>query len=313
MSDSNSRARNSWYVNSRRQGDLRFDIILIVIMAFLTLLFFYPMYLVVISAFSSPSAVYNGSVLLLPQGSNMEGFQRVLATKELWMGYLNSGIYTVVGTVINLFCTLTGAFVLSRPKFAMRKPITLMIVFTMFFGGGMIPGYLLIKDLKMLNTIWSLVLPGAVSTWNLMVTRTFFLSSLPDELYESVEIDGGNNLQFFLHVALPLSTTIIVVMALFYGVGHWNSYWGALLYITDKSKYPLQLVLRNILLNAEYAIQAAKEGMTDYDSNQIRRLYEMAESMKYIIVLATVLPIVIAFPFVEKYFVKGVMVGSLKG
>ena len=313
MSDKTVNHKVSWYQNSRRQGDLRFDIILIAVMVFLTLLFFYPMYLVLISAFSSPSEVYNGSVLLLPSGSNADGFQRVFQTKELWTGYLNSGIYTVVGTLINLFCTMTGAFVLSRPNFALRKPITWMIIFTMFFGGGMIPGYLLVKDLGLLNTIWALVLPGAVSTWNLMVTRTFFASSLPEELHESVEIDGGNNLQFFLWVALPLSKTIIVVMALFYGVGHWNSYWGALLYITDKTMYPLQLVLRNLLLNAEYAISAAKEGMTDYDSAAIRKLYEMAESMKYIIVLATVAPIVIIFPFVEKYFVKGVMVGSLKG
>lgn len=309
----NNKKRNTWYMTSKRQGDFRFDVILIAVMILLTLLFFYPMYLVTISAFSSPREIYNGSVLLIPKGSNADGFRKVWETRELWSGYLFSGIYTVVGTLINLFCTLTGAFVLSRQKFLLRKPITFMIIVTMFFGGGMIPGYLLVKDLHLLNTVWAVTLPGAISTWNLMVTRTFFTSSIPEELYESAEIDGCNNLQYFVRVVLPLSTTIIVIMGLFYGVGHWNSYFSAMLYITDKSKYPLQLVLRNLLLNAEYAIQAAKNGEMDYDSDQIRRMYELAESMKYIIVLATVAPIVVLFPFVEKYFVKGVMVGSLKG
>ena len=307
--------RDSWYINSKRQGDLKFDIVLIIVMAFLTLLFFYPMYLVFISSFSSPNEVYAGRVLLLPRGTNTSGFEQVMKTGELWSGYANSGLYTVVGTAINLFFTLTGAFVLSRPHFGLKRPITIMIIITMFFGGGMIPTYLLVKDLKMLNTIWALVIPGALSTWNLMVTRTFLQTSLPEELHESAEIDGCNNLQYFVRIVLPLSTTIIVVMGMFYAVGHWNSYFSAMLYITKKHMYPLQLVLRNLLLNAEYALQAAKAGtmFDSYDMEKMQEMYHLAESMKYIIVLATVLPIMVVFPFVEKYFVKGVMVGSLKG
>ena len=310
-----SKKKEAWYINSYRQGDLKFDIVLIIIMAILALIFFYPMYLVFISSFSSPNEVYTGNVLLLPKGSNYKGFQQVLETKELWSGYVNSAIYTVVGTIINLFCTMTGAFVLSRPNFALRKPITLMIVVTMFFGGGMIPTYLLVKDLKMLNTIWALVLPGAVSTWNLMVTRTFLQSSIPEELHESAAIDGCNNIQYFLRIILPLSSTIIAVIGMFYAVGHWNAYFNAMLYITKKEMYPLQLVLRNLLLNAEYALSAAKAGevFDDYNMEKMMEMYQLAESMKYIIVLATVLPIIVVFPFVEKYFVKGVMVGSLKG
>lgn len=303
-----------WYVNSKRQGDLRFDIILIIIMAFLTLLFFYPMYLVIISSFSSPEAVYRGEVLVWFSGWNTTGFKHVLETEELWRGYANSGYYTVLGTAINLFFTMTGAFVLSRPHFGLKKLFTIMILITMFIGGGMIPTYLLVKNLGMLNTVWSLVLPGALSTWNLMVTRTFLQTSLPEELHESAEIDGCNNLQYFTRIVLPLSTTIIVVMGMFYAVGHWNSYFSAMLYITKKEMYPLQLVLRNLLLNAEYAMQTAKEGfIDDYAMEKMQEMYYIAESMKYIIVLATTAPILIIFPFVEKYFVKGVMVGSLKG
>ncbi len=304
----------SWFENSKRQGDLKFDIVLILVIAFLTLLFFYPMYLVIISAISDPNAVYNGQVTLLPRGWNVTGFKQVLQTSELWTGYLNSGIYTVVGTAINLFFTMTGAFVLSRPHFGLKKPITIMIVITMFFGGGMIPTYLLVKDLGMLNTIWALVMPGAISTWNLMVTRTFLQTSIPEEIHEAGEIDGCNNMQFFVRVVLPLSSTIMVVIGMFYAVGHWNSYFSAMLYITKPEMYPLQLVLRNLLLNAEYALRAAQEGFVDdYNMQKMKEMYHLAESMKYIIVLATVLPIMVIFPFVEKYFVKGVMVGSLKG
>ena len=315
MSKKNKEKQISWFVNSKRQGDLKFDIVLIIAMVVLTLLFFYPMYLVFISAISEPNAVYNGQVTLLPKGWNITGFEQVMKTGELWSGYLNSGIYTVVGTAVNLFFTMTGAFVLSRPHFGLKKPITIMIVITMFFGGGMIPTYLLVRNLKLLNTIWSLVLPGALSTWNLMVTRTFIQTSIPEEIHEAGEIDGCNNLQFFWHIVLPLSTTIMVVMGMFYAVGHWNSYFSAMLYITKPEMYPLQLVLRNLLLNAEYALSAAKEGgfVDSYNMEKMQEMYHLAESMKYIIVLATVLPIMVVFPFVEKYFVKGVMVGSLKG
>ena len=315
MSKKNKTKQAPWYAISRQQGDLKFDIILIIAMAILTLLFFYPMYLVIISAVSEPNAVYSGKVTLLPQGWNATGFEQVMKTNELWSGYLNSGIYTVVGTAINLFFTMTGAFVLSRPNFGLKKPITLMIVVTMFFGGGMIPTYLLVRNMKLLNTIWSLVLPGAISTWNLMVTRTFLQTSIPEEIHEAGEIDGCNNMQFFVRIVLPLSSTIMVVIGMFYAVGHWNSYFSAMLYITKEEMYPLQLVLRNLLLNAEYALSAAKAGgaVDSYDMEKMMEMYHLAESMKYIIVLATVLPIMIVFPFVEKYFVKGVMVGSLKG
>ncbi len=304
--------KNSWIIDSKRKGDFTFDLINLIAMIILTALVFYPMYLVFISAFSSPDLVYNGKVTFLPAGNNLEGLKLVLETESLWSGYKNTIIYTLVGTAINLVMTITGAFVLSRKDFMLKKPILLMVVFTMFFGGGMIPSFLLVKDLKLLNTIWSLVLPGAVSTWNLMIAKTFMASSVPDELQDAALIDGCNNTRFFISIVIPISSTIIAVLGLFYGVGHWNSYWNAMLYIKDIDRYPLQLVLRNLLLQAQTAMQEAQDGNPN-TMVSMAELYYRSESMKYIVVLAAVLPITIIFPFVEKYFVKGVMIGSIKG
>ena len=303
----------SWARKSKIQGDFRFDVVNIIVLGLITLLFFYPMYLCLISAVSSPEEVYAGRVLLLPKGFNSEGFQRVIENDSLWRGYLNTIFYTVLGTCINLALTMTGAFVLSRRTFALRTPLNWMVLFTMFFGGGMIPTYLLVKDLKLLNTVWSLVLPGAISTWNLIITRTFLATSIPNELQEAAYIDGCNNIRFFLRIVLPNATTIIAVIGLFYAVDHWLSYWNAMLYITDETKYPLQLVLRDILLKAEVALQSAQSGENMESATAVVDLLRISESVKYIVVIAGTLPLLIVFPFVEKYFVKGVMIGSVKG
>lgn len=303
----------SWARKSKIQGDFRFDVVNIIVLGLITLLFFYPMYLCLISAVSSPEEVYAGRVLLLPKGFNSEGFQRVIENDSLWRGYLNTIFYTVLGTCINLTLTMTGAFVLSRRTFALRTPLNWMVLFTMFFGGGMIPTYLLVKDLKLLNTVWSLVLPGAISTWNLIITRTFLATSIPNELQEAAYIDGCNNIRFFLRIVLPNATTIIAVIGLFYAVDHWLSYWNAMLYITDETRYPLQLVLRDILLKAEVALQSAQSGENMESAMAVVELLRISESVKYIVVIAGTLPLLIVFPFVEKYFVKGVMIGSVKG
>ena len=303
----------SWARKSKIQGDFRFDVVNIIVLGLITLLFFYPMYLCLISAVSSPEEVYAGRVLLLPKGFNSEGFQRVIENDSLWRGYLNTIFYTVLGTCINLALTMTGAFVLSRRTFALRTPLNWMVLFTMFFGGGMIPTYLLVKDLKLLNTVWSLVLPGAISTWNLIITRTFLATSIPNELQEAAYIDGCNNIRFFLRIVLPNATTIIAVIGLFYAVDHWLSYWNAMLYITDETKYPLQLVLRDILLKAEVALESARSGEDSESAMAVVELLRISESVKYIVVIAGTLPLLIVFPFVEKYFVKGVMIGSVKG
>lgn len=304
---------DSWARKSKIQGDFRFDVVNIIVLGLITLLFFYPMYLCLISAVSSPEEVYAGRVLLLPKGFNSEGFQRVIENDSLWRGYLNTIFYTVLGTCINLALTMTGAFVLSRRTFALRTPLNWMVLFTMFFGGGMIPTYLLVKDLKLLNTVWSLVLPGAISTWNLIITRTFLATSIPNELQEAAYIDGCNNIRFFLRIVLPNATTIIAVIGLFYAVDHWLSYWNAMLYITDETRYPLQLVLRDILLKAEVALESARSGEDSESAMAVVELLRISESVKYIVVIAGTLPLLIVFPFVEKYFVKGVMIGSVKG
>lgn len=304
---------DSWARKSKIQGDFRFDVVNIIVLGLITLLFFYPMYLCLISAVSSPEEVYAGRVLLFPKGFNSEGFQRVIENDSLWRGYLNTIFYTVLGTCINLALTMTGAFVLSRRTFALRTPLNWMVLFTMFFGGGMIPTYLLVKDLKLLNTVWSLVLPGAISTWNLIITRTFLATSIPNELQEAAYIDGCNNIRFFLRIVLPNATTIIAVIGLFYAVDHWLSYWNAMLYITDETRYPLQLVLRDILLKAEVALQSAQSGENMESATAVVDLLRISESVKYIVVIAGTLPLLIVFPFVEKYFVKGVMIGSVKG
>ena len=303
----------SWARKSKIQGDFRFDVVNMIVLGLITLLFFYPMYLCLISAVSSPEEVYAGRVLLFPKGFNSEGFQRVIENDSLWRGYLNTIFYTVLGTCINLALTMTGAFVLSRRTFALRTPLNWMVLFTMFFGGGMIPTYLLVKDLKLLNTVWSLVLPGAISTWNLIITRTFLATSIPNELQEAAYIDGCNNIRFFLRIVLPNATTVIAVIGLFYAVDHWLSYWNAMLYITDETRYPLQLVLRDILLKAEVALQSAQSGENMESATAVVDLLRISESVKYIVVIAGTLPLLIVFPFVEKYFVKGVMIGSVKG
>ena len=310
---SNAREKISWKEKSKVQGDFRFDVVNMIALTILMLIFFYPMYLCLISAISSPEEVFAGRVLLIPKGFNAEGFQRVLQNDSLWRGYLNSICYTILGTAINLALTMTGAFVLSRKTFALRGVLNWMVLITMFFGGGMIPTYLLVKNLGMLNTVWALVLPGAISTWNLIITRTFIASSSPDELQEAAQIDGCNNARFFVSIVLPNSSTIIAVIGLFYAVDHWLSYWNAMLYITKSEMYPLQLVLRDILLKAEVALQNAQSGADLDGGASIVELLRISESVKYIVVIAGTLPLLIVFPFVEKYFVKGVMIGSVKG
>ena len=310
---SNVREKISWKEKSKVQGDFRFDVINMIALTILMLIFFYPMYLCLISAISSPEEVFAGRVLLIPKGFNAEGFQRVLQNDSLWRGYLNSICYTILGTAINLALTMTGAFVLSRKTFALRGVLNWMVLITMFFGGGMIPTYLLVKNLGMLNTVWALVLPGAISTWNLIITRTFISSSIPDELQEAAQIDGCNNARFFVSIVLPNSSTIIAVIGLFYAVDHWLSYWNAMLYITKSEMYPLQQVLRDILLKAEVALQNAQSGADMDGGASIVELLRISESVKYIVVIAGTLPLLIVFPFVEKYFVKGVMIGSVKG
>jgi len=292
-------------------GDDVFDFFNIVLLTIFAIIVFYPMYFVVIASISSPSAVASGQVVLLPKGNNFLGFQRVLRDERLKTGYLNSTIYTVVGVIVNLVMTLPAAYVLSRDDFKLKKPLTIFIIFTMFFGGGMIPNFIVVKQLGLLDKIWALVLPGAISTSKLILARTFFQTTIPDELFDSALIDGCGNFKFFINIVIPISGAIIGILALQYGIEHWNAYGSALLYIYNPKKYPLQLILRDILLRSQ--ITAKQMESEESDALLSVLMQQISESIKYVIVIAACLPIVVVLPLIKKYFAKGIMIGSIKG
>lgn len=222
-----------------------------------------------------------------------------------------SVVITVVGVLVNLATTLPTAYALSRDKFSGKKVITVFFMITMFFGGGMIPTYLVVKKMHLLNTIWALILPGSMSVYNMIVARTFFKSNIGDELYDAAAIDGCTQGKFFFKIALPLSSAIIAILVLYYGVGHWNSYFSALLYISDKDKYPLQLVLRNILIINETQLQQSASSVEARMA--LLEKQKLVEVMKYSLIIISSIPVMVLYPFIQKHFVKGVMIGSVKG
>ena len=278
-----------------------------ILLAFVFAVTAYPLYLVVISSFSDPTLVHQGKVLLLPQGFTVLGYERTFAHKDLLRGYWNTIQYTLVGVAVNLAFTLPAAYALSVKKLFARRPILFLVTFSMYFSCGIIPNYLLIKSLGLLNSFWVMILPGAVSAYNLIVARSFIESNVPDELYEAAQLDGCGRIRFFAKIVLPLSTTLIAILALFYGVGHWNSYMSALLYIQDRKLFPLQVILRDILMSARFS----PEDFVDPEIQQV--LEQLAESMRYSMLIFTSLPVLAVYPFLQKYFVKGITIGSVKG
>ncbi|MDR6879566.1 carbohydrate ABC transporter permease [Bacillus sp. 3255] len=281
---------------------LVYSILLVVILIVL-----YPLYFVLIASFSNPQLVLNGDVWLWPKDLSWRGYEKLFDNKEIMQGYGNTILYTLSGTALNVALTVAAAFPLSRRNFLGRHWISGFMVFTMFFSGGLIPTYLLIKQLGLLNTYWAMVLPGAVSVWNIMLVRTFFQNGLPFELQEAAAIDGCSNLTILWRIVLPLSAPILAVMVLFYSVGHWNAYFNALIYLSDRDKYPLQLILREIL------VQGETKDMVDVSEGSLSGSVLDVESIKYAIVIIANLPVLILYPFLQKYFNKGVMVGALKG
>lgn len=278
-----------------------------------TLIMIYPLYFIIIASISDPGAVVNGRVLWFPEGFQITAYKNVLRETAIWVGYRNTIFYTLFGTLYNLALTIPAAYVLSKKDIPGRMIMMWFFFITMYFGGGMIPTYLNLKNLNLTNTPWVLIIGAGVSCWNLIVTRQYFTNSIPDELYEAAEVDGASQIRSFLQIALPLSAPIIAVMALFYGVGHWNSYYSALLYVRNSNLFPLQLVLRNILISNEMALAAiALEGDSDALTVAVQRAY-MAETMRYAIIFIASFPLLCAYPFVQKHFVKGVMIGSVKG
>ena len=295
-------------------SDKTFDIINLVLLLAITLVVLYPLYFTVIASFSDPYAVVRGEVLLFIKDFTIEPYKNVFVNDEIWIGYFNSIVNTAVSVIYNLALTIPAAFVLSRKTLKGRNIFMGFFVFTMYFGGGMIPGYLLVKNLGLMNTRWALIIPAGFSVYNMIIARTFFQSTFSEELFEAAKIDGCSVFGIFFKIVLPLSGAIIAVIALYVAVGHWNSWFGALLYITKKELYPLQYILRSILIQNQEMNVISTEGMQNAEMIQyfMRRRY-MAEGMKYSLIFISSLPMLIAYPFVQKYFVKGVMIGAIKG
>ena len=273
----------------------------------------YPLIYIVSASISNPHMVNSGEMWLLPKGITLEGYKTLLGNNSIWRGYANTIYYTVLGTSINLIVTLPCAYALSRDDFYGRRAFTNFMIVTMFLSGGLIPSYLLIRSLGMLNTVWALVIPGAVSVYNVVVTRTFFQSTIPREMEEAAIVDGCSDFRLFMQIVLPLSTPIIAVMALFYGVGHWNSFFSALIYLSDKSMYPLQMVLREILILQDMSSNTVGSNVTAEVANMLYSKQQLAAVIKYGVMIVSSLPVIIIYPFLQKYFVKGMMVGSIKG
>ncbi|MBT2765078.1 carbohydrate ABC transporter permease [Paenibacillus sp. ISL-20] len=282
-----------------------FDVILYVIAAIIIVIVLYPLIFIVSASFSDPTRVLNGEVWLLPKSVTLDAYANILQNEKIWIGYRNTIFYTIVGTVINIIMTILAAYPLSRPDLPGRNAIMVFITLTMFFSGGLIPTYLLVKDLGMVDTMWALIVPGAIATYNLIVMRTYFQSSIPWELQEAAHIDGCSNWRLLFSIILPLSKPILAVMVLFYAVGHWNSFFNALIYIRNENLHPLQLVLREILLISQSASVDGSVGLEDK--------ILLAESIKYAVIIVSSLPVLLMYPFVQRHFVKGVMIGSIKG
>lgn len=289
----------------RTFGEKVFDFCNAVFLIVMMLITLYPFLHVVFASLSESSLlIQHTGVLLAPQGFSLDAYAAVLKNPMISRGYMNTLFIVVVGTAYNLLMTSMGAYVLSRRNYFWSKPLTALIVFTMYFGGGLIPRYLLIQDLGMMNSLWALIIPEAIGTWNLFIMRTFFVG-IPDSLEESAKIDGANDFTILFYIILPLSLPVIAVMILYYGVGHWNSWFDAMIYLRKRTLYPLQLVLREIL------IINSTDSMTNDTS--INDKLSVSETIKYATIIVATLPILFAYPWLQKYFVKGVMIGALKG
>lgn len=288
-------------------GDRRFYTIVNIILIFLTIIVLYPLLYILASSFSSASAVSQGKVFLWPVEFSLEGYKRVFEYERVWIGYRNTIFYTILGTVVNVAMTLICAYPLARKGLPHKGLFSFLFTFTMMFGGGLIPTYLVVRSLGMVNTIWALIIPGAMSVYQMVIVRTFIMNTIPDELLESAKLDGCDDFRFFFQFVLPLSMAVIAVIALQYAVGHWNNYFTAMIYLNNDKLYPLQVFLREIL------IMSQMDASDFVDEETAVAIQGMADLIKYSLIVVSTVPILCAYPFLQKYFVKGVMIGSLKG
>lgn len=294
--------RNFW---TQGFSDKMFDIVNYGLLGLIALCVLYPLYFIIIASFSDPVAINNGQVAFWPVGFNTTGYQKIFENMKIWRSYSNTIFYTVVGTGINIVLTMMLAYPLSRKNFFAKTPLMMFVMFTMYFQGGLIPTYLWMNDLNLYNTPWVMVLLPAINVFNLIIAINFIKNNIPEELYEAAAIDGCSHIKFFTRIVLPLSKTIIVVLVLYYGVAHWNEFMNGMIYLRDEGLYPLQLTLRNILL------QNQASGLGDVDS--IIEQQKAAELIKYGAIIVSTLPVLVIYPFLQKHFEKGVMVGSVKG
>jgi len=296
---------------NRKIGETRGDRIFSVVnYIFLTLIFLavtYPLIYVLSASVSDARAVVGGQVFLWPVGFTLDGYMAVFRHPHIMTGYTNSIINTVVGTTINVVLTMAAAYPLSRKDFYGRNAIMMLFTITMFINGGLIPTFMLVRDLGMVNTRWSMIIPGALSVWNVILTRTFLQANIPDELLEASKIDGCSDITFLIKVVIPLSGPILAVITLFYAIGHWNQFFAALIYLSDVRLFPLQLVLRDILIQNQLPAGVIMDPVLQQQMDNIRELLRFS-----LIVVASV-PMLVIFPFVQRFFVKGVMIGAIKG
>ncbi len=287
--------------------DRIFNIIVYTILTFVALIILYPLYFILIASFSSPELVSTGQVVLFPQGINFSGYNRIINYSQIWQGFAMTIYYTVLGTLFNLCLTMPAAYVITRKSFLARGLFTKFLLFTMFFNGGLIPTYLLVDSIGLYNTPVTLILLNGVNVFNLIIAKSTIQNTIPEEMYEAASIDGCNHFRYFFSFILPLSKSIIAVITLYYGVAHWNNYMAGLLYLSDSELYPLQLILRNILIEGEILAQSVESA-----EEAIVRQQE-TELMKYGLIIISSAPLLGIFPFIQKYFTRGTMIGSVKG
>lgn len=289
-------------------GDWVVDIVIAALLIGVVIAIIYPLWFIVIASISNSQLVSTGQVTFFPKGLTFAGYQRVFEDARIWTGYRNTLLYSFLGTALNLLVTLPLAFSLSRREWKVRRVILFLFTVTMFFGGGLIPTYLLFDDLNILNTMWVFILPGAVSVYNVIIARSFFETSIPEELRDAAQIDGLSYIGYFVKVVVPLSSAIIAVIALYYFVGHWNDFFTGLVYIRNVDKWPLQNVLQSILLGASTNTNMSSiQGLDAVDRQNL------VDQIKYGVIIVSTLPLLVIYPFLQKYFNKGVMIGAVKG
>lgn len=293
--------------SNQSKQDKIFDVVITIISIVLLVMVLYPLYFIVIASISNPDLVGSGKVLFIPKDITVEAYKYILKDQRIWMGYYNSIRYTFFGTFFALFLTILAGYALSRKDMMGREIIMKLMVFTMYFGGGLVPTYLVIKNLGLIDTSFVLIFLGSFSVFNLIITRTFFVSTIPLELQEAAEIDGCSIPRFFFSIVLPLSKSIIAIMFLYYAVGHWNSFFNGMMYVKSQNLYPLQVILRDILISGQNLMT---EGA---DMEYVLEMQRITRTIQYGVIIVSTLPVLMLYPFIQKHFVKGVMIGSVKG